>query len=370
MNYKSERNQTVLIYRTGCIGDLIVIFPAVQLLRRLRPECRIVMMTDSSANSSAEKDVLNLLRSSGLVSEFVNYVPLRKQFSLGNIVNHLKTIKQIRLLKPEGVICFSQDRQRPKELRKLLLFFGSGCGIKRRIGFRITGTPDKDKNGFFQPVKNEYRRHLETSAEYLNTKTPDKETISFKFPEQTSRKVSEYINLLDDFIAVVPGSKMPVKRWPAECYKSVLKRIADKYPDMSFIFLGSADEKALSEDILSPLPSGRAVNLSGSLSLSESAVVLQKSVFYFGNDTGAMHLASVLGVKCFALFSSRDYPGRWDPYGPDHTVFRSAVECEGCFLEECKVYGNKCLKNTDSETVFLKIDLYLGNQQSARMNQK
>ncbi|KKL89235.1 hypothetical protein LCGC14_1916730 [marine sediment metagenome] len=34
--------------------------------------------------------------------------------------------------------------------------------------------------------------------------------------------------------------------------------------------------------------------------------------------------------------SSRDSPGRWDPYGSGHIVLRSKVPCKGCLLENCK----------------------------------
>lgn len=56
-----------------------------------------------------------------------------------------------------------------------------------------------------------------------------------------------------------------------------------------------------------------------------------------------MHLAAAAGTPCVALFSARDWPGAWYPYGVEQRVFRKALECEGCYLVECVEHANECL---------------------------
>ena len=43
------------------------------------------------------------------------------------------------------------------------------------------------------------------------------------------------------------------------------------------------------------------------------------------------------------MFSARDWPGAWYPYGVPQRIFRTAPECEGCYLEVCVDRGNACL---------------------------
>ena len=67
---------------------------------------------------------------------------------------------------------------------------------------------------------------------------------------------------------------------------------------------------------------------------------------------GTMHLAAAVKVPCVAVFSAREDPGLWYPYGNEHKVFRSAIDCEGCMLQECIRRGNECIKRIDASEVF------------------
>jgi ADP-heptose:LPS heptosyltransferase len=52
----------------------------------------------------------------------------------------------------------------------------------------------------------------------------------------------------------------------------------------------------------------------------------------------------MVGIPCVALFSARDHPGQWEPYGQGHTVLRHETDCAGCRLEVCSERGNECLR--------------------------
>jgi ADP-heptose:LPS heptosyltransferase len=75
----------------------------------------------------------------------------------------------------------------------------------------------------------------------------------------------------------------------------------------------------------------------------EAATALKRCLLYIGNDTGTMHLAASLKVRCVAIFSARDLPGRWQPLGKHHIVLRKQVPCEGCMLVTCVEHGLACL---------------------------
>ena len=83
-------------------------------------------------------------------------------------------------------------------------------------------------------------------------------------------------------------------------------------------------------------------NAAGELTVRQSAAVLDHCKMYLGNDTGTMHLAAAQSVPCVALFSARDWPGRWYPNGTANVILRQVVDCEGCMLETCDK-GNLCL---------------------------
>jgi hypothetical protein len=72
-----------------------------------------------------------------------------------------------------------------------------------------------------------------------------------------------------------------------------------------------------------------------------------------------MHLAASVGTRCVAVFSARDWPGRWHPYGPGHRVLRAAIDCEGCGLVECLDRKNECLHRITVSEVVAACELVL-----------
>src|SRR5438876_970418 len=65
------------------------------------------------------------------------------------------------------------------------------------------------------------------------------------------------------------------------------------------------------------------------------------------NDTGTMHLASLLGVPVVAIFGSTE-PRLTGPLGNGHIVLRHHVECSPCFLRECPI-DFRCMKAVSTQ---------------------
>ena len=143
--------------------------------------------------------------------------------------------------------------------------------------------------------------------------------------------------------ALAPGAKMPAKRWPAERFAECVRVLLAERPELVCIVFGDRSDAALGAAIEAAAP-GRVVNIAGTVSVMESAALLRRCHAFIGNDTGTMHLAAMAGCPGVALFSSRDYPGRWEPAGAPMEVLRSPIDCEGCMLIECRQRDNECLK--------------------------
>ncbi|HKQ03899.1 MAG TPA: glycosyltransferase family 9 protein [Blastocatellia bacterium] len=151
-------------------------------------------------------------------------------------------------------------------------------------------------------------------------------------------------------IGIAPGSKMPAKRWPLEHFIEVGRWILDNYQESRLMILGGSEDHAQGQALQQALGE-RVVNLAGELSVLESAEALRRCRIYVGNDTGTMHLAAAAGIACVAIFSARDHPGRWDPYGSKHIVLRTEPACAGCLLEVCIEQNMRCLKEISAGRV-------------------
>jgi heptosyltransferase-2 len=102
-------------------------------------------------------------------------------------------------------------------------------------------------------------------------------------------------------------------------------------------------------DIISTALGDRCVNRIGQTTLEQLIEELGRCQLLLTNDTGTMHLASLLGLATVAVFGSTE-PRKTAPLGNNHIILRHQVECSPCFLRECPL-DFRCMKSVDVEEV-------------------
>lgn len=143
-------------------------------------------------------------------------------------------------------------------------------------------------------------------------------------------------------LAIGPVTRMSAKDWPEDRYQALGAALLERHANFNLVVIGDEKGQSLGERLCSAWGS-RSRNLAGRLSVYGSAAVLARCAAYIGNDSGAMHLAAMAGTPCVAIFSAREAPGRWEPFGAKHIVLRQDTDCAGCMLETCVSEGKKCL---------------------------
>jgi heptosyltransferase-2 len=149
-------------------------------------------------------------------------------------------------------------------------------------------------------------------------------------------------------IAFCPGAEYgPAKRWPAESYVILARRLhaATGYPVRLY---GAAGDREVCRQIASAVPG--VESFAGQTSLEEFLSALAHARLVVCNDSGAMHVAALLGVPVVALFGSTD-PVRTGPLGTTTRVLSHPVPCGPCFLRTCP-RDLACLRQIDPEAVF------------------
>lgn len=174
--------------------------------------------------------------------------------------------------------------------------------------------------------------------------------LEIRFAEDwlASRLPNQNSSLL---VAFAPGSNMQAKRWALSNFCKVGSQLIIKY-DIYPIIFGAPEDGELGQLLIKCWK--RGINAAGSLTVRQAAAVLRRCSFYVGNDTGTMHLAAAMHVRCAAIFSARDEEGKWHPYGEGHVVFRERVACQGCMLEYCD--HKRCLTRITPTSVFRRIE--------------
>jgi heptosyltransferase-2 len=156
-------------------------------------------------------------------------------------------------------------------------------------------------------------------------------------------------------VALCPGAEYgPAKRWPLENFETLGLEFLRR--GFRLVILGAPNDAALAAQLAAKLPGAR--NLAGQTTLSEFMSALAGSRFVVSNDSGAMHLASALGVPTVAIFGSTE-PALTGPLGPRTAVLRHHVPCSPCFLRECPI-DFACMNSITPAKVLAATDGLLG----------
>jgi heptosyltransferase-3 len=99
-------------------------------------------------------------------------------------------------------------------------------------------------------------------------------------------------------VVIHPGAGSPAKRWPAEKFAQLVRRLALPFAAIQ----GPADE---------PFPGGE---LWHNRPLPELASRLKRSRLFVGNDSGITHLAAAAGTPTVAIYAASD-PALWGVRG-------------------------------------------------------
>ncbi|MBV8062971.1 MAG: glycosyltransferase family 9 protein [Nevskia sp.] len=334
----ARKARRILLFRLGSLGDTVVALPALHLLARLSPQAERRMLTNFSISDKAAP-MAALLDGSGLVHGYFCYPPRGLRGS-----ELLQLVRQIRAWKPDLLIYLHEPRGTAVALRDAAFF--RACGIRHMIGVpyaQALKTPHYDpQRGLYEHKTDLLARRLAALGDCAAAQ-PGSWSLVLS-PAETARAAAVLAPLAQcrGILAASIGAKADVKDWGDGNWSGLLGELGRQLPGWGLVLLGAPVEHARSEALLPHWP-GPRLNLCGAVSLRESAAVLQRADVYAGHDSGPMHLAAAVGTPCVAIFSARNPPGVWFPYGGSHRVLYKQTECFGCELDVCTQYGKRCI---------------------------
>jgi len=92
----------------------------------------------------------------------------------------------------------------------------------------------------------------------------------------------------------------PTKRWHVKKYIKLAEEINKKKP-CKFYLAGGKNDEELFKKFLNSSVANKCISFQN-LSIQETLPIIQNCNVYIGNDTGWLHIASALNIKCLALF--------------------------------------------------------------------
>jgi heptosyltransferase-2 len=160
-------------------------------------------------------------------------------------------------------------------------------------------------------------------------------------------------------VGLFPGAEFgPSKRWPWRRFAELARAIRRLQPGARIVILAGPRELWLGVRVHEE--SGKLHPLVGpDLDLGGLAGAMSHLDLLVTNDSGPMHLAAALGVRCVALFGPTD-PRRTAPAGEGHRVLYTDRWCSPCFRRRCPLLHHKCLRDITVENVAGAVAAQLG----------
>lgn len=312
----------ILIRGTNWLGDSVISAPAVRAIKRGRPEAHVTV--------AAPEKLAAIWK---LVPEVDEVLPLpdSSPFSVARLLKSREPF--------EAAVLF------PNSLRSALEIWLAG--IPRRVGFAghhrrwllNQVVPDVPKNG---PIKHQVHHYLQL-ARNLGA-----EIGSDLLPQPVAKNGASG----ELVIGLCPGAEYgPAKRWLPERFAEVATRVSDHTP-VKWVLFGTAADAANGKVIADAL-GARCENRIGQTTLEQLATELGNCRALLTNDTGTMHLATLLGVPVVAVFGSTEHR-LTGPLGDGNVVIRHHVECSPCFLRECPI-DFRCMHAVTSDEVTARV---------------
>ena len=148
-------------------------------------------------------------------------------------------------------------------------------------------------------------------------------------------------------IALAPGARDPRRQWGLDRFNELIHILAERYPTIRFLLLGSPDEFAALSNCAAQFAQGLV--LTPHIELNALPALLAACDWFIGNDSGPAHIASAVGcpvtvVSCHPIGGNPQHhnaPERFCPAGDFTIVVRPKANSSWC-LQSCTSANHAC----------------------------
>ncbi len=304
----------IVIRASNWLGDSVISMPAVRAIKRGRPDAHVTIL--------APEKIAAVWRLLPEVDEVL---------SLGS-----KSLRDaVRLLR--GAPAFDVGIVFPNSLRVALELWLAR--VPRRVGYAGHGrrwllnqvVRKVERRG---PPPHQAEHYLDIARSLGADVEVGEIALGRPLPQRTT----------GPRIGLCPGAEYgPAKRWLPERFAATAAALGGKW-----VLFGTAKDEEVGAEIAAALGE-KCLNLIGKTTLEQLIEELRKCQLLLTNDTGTMHLATLLGVPVVAVFGSTE-PRLTGPLGSGNAIVRHQVECSPCFLRECPL-DFRCMKAVSVEEV-------------------
>jgi heptosyltransferase I len=322
--FQPERIRSLVVIEVTRLGDFLVVLPTLGALRRAFPDARLAIVADQRYAPFART----------VVPE-IDVLPLE---SPGSFWSFVRCMIALRSRQFDLALSMSPGR------RNAILALASRA--QQNVGYltpRDSLTPyllnavPVEASGFRLPSSQVYgHENIEDRAWKVLWAlgiTENREPMRLD-GKGSGRSGSSYVT-------IHPFSGWEYRTWDLDEYVELARRIV-RSTDLEVVFVVPRAEYPQVTLLRSRIEGIPGVRMAEVETLEETARIVVGSRFYVGNDSGPLHLASMLGVPAVGLFGPAP-PEITAPRSEMNAYLYRRVECSPCDQRTCLRPGDSCM---------------------------
>lgn len=315
MPLKPESVKKILVISLSNIGDCILTFPVIDILKRDFPEASLSIVVGQKP-----------------ATLFAGNPHIQKVFIFHKSDSPFQKMKWVLSLRKEKFDLIVDLRN-----TAIAVFL-----------WPARSTP-------WTSVKNDNihmrQKHLNRLKDVFDYAAPSPTRFAIHITDEHRSAVQKLlgpqISPADRLIVVAPGAANHLKQWTINGFAEVSDHLIEEGRG-KIVFVGDGHDKATVAQVLKGM-SQSALDLSGELSLLELAALLQRASLLLANDSGAMHLSSYLNTPIVAIFGPTDSK-LYGPWSTKNFLVQSDTLCVACQNKKNEP-GHTCLEKIPAESV-------------------
>jgi len=336
---------------TNWLGDAVMSLPAIRAIRQIFPHAYLAVvarpaLADLYARESAVDRVIPYPAAGGLRGALRGALRARREFAALLRAAHFDCAILLQNAFDAALVAWL-------------------AGVPERIGYRRDGRGPLLTRAIAVPDSGEIPRHerfyyLELLRRAgLLERFPPGDAIHLEGADSAREAGLRHLAALGvsaPAIGISPGAAYGgAKRWLPERFAEVAATLGcpggHQSASHAVLLFGAAAERELCETVAANLrAAGMDVrNLAGGTTLGEFIDLAAACRLFLTNDSGAMHVASALGVPTVAVFGATDETTT-GPTGRLSRVIREHAECSPCLLRECPI-DHRCMTRVTAARV-------------------
>ncbi len=351
---KNDGKKRLLILRKDALGDFVIFLPLIKYYREHYAGYTISLIV--SPPSAIE------LRS---IFDYIDEIRIFDKNLFGR--NFLYRRSFFRYLKKKNFDVAIYPVYSRESMGDLMI---KVTNAKERITFKRDSTPADSCYTQLIQIPEKLNEH-EINCNFFSSLTGTMPEIHFPTISLETLDKSKYFDIKKEFsilgkkyVILFPGSGNHMKNWPVDKYSLVAKYLIQK--GLSVVMCGSKNESYLAEKIICSIgTTENIIDLCGKTDIPTLAHIIGNSIFYFGSDTGPMHISAALDIPTICIMGGGTF-ARFFPYGnleKNRIVFDKNMKCRDdlwrCLQDLKKGESAPCVRNISIEFAIEEINIIL-----------